>query len=382
VSAGATNPKQVLMVLYYYHPYKSGLSAYAKNLAEGLVRSGYKVTVLTSRHDRTLPKTDTVNGVKILRRPVLLRLGKGVIMPTFWLDIIWHARRADVVNPHLPIADTGLSSLFIPRHKQVTTYHCDINLGDGLADRAITAVSLGLMRLQLGRSRVVVASSRDYLAHSKMSRYIGKTTQIYPPIAEAEFHPADAAPLFKRLGLREKSVKIGFVGRIVFEKGINYLLQSIPHLTKSLPDYEIIIVGDYQNIAGGSIKDQLDDYLERWPGQVTFTGFLADHEVAQFYTGIDVLVLPSIDPLEAFGMVQVEALLCGTPVVASDLPGVREVVKRTGYGRICKIKDPADIAQQIVSVVNDPRAYRPERSKVVEIFGADKTIAKYRGLMH
>jgi glycosyltransferase involved in cell wall biosynthesis len=237
------------------------------------------------------------------------------------------------------------------------------------------------MRLQLSRSHAVVASTRDYISHSKMRQFISKTKQIYPPINETEFQPADSAPLFKRLGLRESSVKIGFVGRIVYEKGINYLLESIPHLAKSLKDFEIIIVGDYKKVAGGSIKDQLDGYLERWPGKVTFTGFVTDQEVAQFYTGIDVFVLPSIDPLESFGMVQVEALLCGAPVVASDMPGVREVVKQTGYGLISKIKDPADIARQIVSVVTHPSAYRPERSKVVEVFGVDKTIAQYRDIM-
>lgn len=373
--------KRILMVLYYYYPYTSGVSVYAKRLAEGLVQAGHEVTVLTSRFEPELPATETIAGVKVVRRPVLMKLGKGVIMPFFWLDIIRYARRADYVNLHLPMADSGLSALLIPKFKQITTYHCDLNLGSGLLNRAITAVSFGLMRLQLHRSRSIVVLSRDYFAHSKMSRHIGKVEQVYPPIDAEDFRPTESSALFRRLVAGERTVKIGFVGRIVYEKGIEYLLDSIPRLAKSLPDFKILIVGDYQKVAGGSIKDELDSYLERWPGKIIFTGFLSDEELRQFYSGLDVFVLPSIDPLEAFGLVQVEAMFCGTPVVASNLPGVREVITKTGYGRLSRPKDPTDIAECIVEVVTNPKEYRPDRRELAKMFDPAYTTSGYTKIM-
>jgi glycosyltransferase involved in cell wall biosynthesis len=354
----SANRKKVLLVLYYYHPYVSGLSVYAKQIAEGLVERGYEVTVLTSRYDKTLPE-EVIGGVRIKRCPVWLTLGKGVIMPTFWLQMIQLGRHHDYINPHLPQADSGLASLFLPKKKMIVTYHCDINLGDGLVNELVERTSMALMHVQLMRAQTVVSNSEDYLAHSQMKRYLPKAQAIYPPVVADNFKPVDSAPLFKRLGIGAKTVKIGFVGRIVYEKGIRYLLEAIPHLQKELPDFKIILAGDYEKVAGGSVKDELDTYMDKYPDRIQFTGYLSDQDRNRFYSGLDVFVLPSIDPLESFGMVQVEALLCGAPVVASDLPGVRQVATESGYGRVAKRKNPKDLAKQIIEVVKNPKKYRP-----------------------
>lgn len=372
---------KVLIVLYYYHPYVSGVSVCAKRVAEGLVERGYEVTVLTSMHERGLAKEETINGVHVVRRPVLLRLGKGVIMPTFWLDIIRYAKRNDYVNAHLPMAESGLAAIFIPKSKSITTYQCDINLGDGPISRLVAFISMALMRLQLRRSRVIIPSTRDYFSHSVMKAFSSKIVPIYPTVTEDEFHPIESAKLFAKLGVAKDVTKIGFVGRVVYEKGIDYLLGTIPYLKKELGEFKIIIVGDYDKVAGGSTKAQLDSYIQRYPESIIFTGYLGDVERNQFYSGIDLLVLPSIDPLEAFGMVQIEAMLCGAPVVASDLPGVREIVKRSGYGRISRLRDSKDIAKQIVTVVKNPGDYRPDRGRVVSLFDPTTTIDAYAKLM-
>ena len=128
------------------------------------------------------------------------------------------------------------------------------------------------------------------------------------------------------------------------------------------------------------IKNELDAYLNKFPDNIIFTGYLEKNDLNKFYSMIDVLVLPSIDPLEAFGMVQVEAMLCGTPVVASDMPGVREVVKSTGYGLLSKIKSPSDISKKIIEVVSNKNRYAPNRKKVEEIFSQKKSIQKYEDL--
>ena len=92
---------------------------------------------------------------------------------------------------------------------------------------------------------------------------------------------------------------------------------------------------------------------------------------------IDVLVLPSVDPLEAFGMVQIEAMLCGTPVVASDMPGVRVVIRKTGYGRLSNVRDSQDIADKLIEVLDNPILIN--RSQLT-VFDCDHSIDEYEKL--
>ena len=89
---------------------------------------------------------------------------------------------------------------------------------------------------------------------------------------------------------------------------------------------------------------------------------------------IDGLVLPSVDPLEAFGMVQVEAMLCGTPVVASDMPGVREVISRTGFGRLVNRRDPQDIADNVAELLGNPIEID---QKQLACFNYDRVLDQY-----
>jgi glycosyltransferase involved in cell wall biosynthesis len=350
VLMNATKKKSVLIVLYYYHPYVSGLSNYAKELAEGLVGKGFAVTVLTTRFDKKLPGDSLINGVNVIRLPVMARFGKGVIAPTFWLKIILLAQKFDFVNIHLPMADGGLSSFFIDKNKIITTYHCDLNLGKGLINVIIQRISYFLMERILTKSRYVVVNSLEYFSHSCMKKYVRKAIEIYPPIHFDQFQRSDYQELLSALSIRQESFKIGFIGRLVYEKGLEYLLGAIPYLQECLDDFVIIIAGEEKNVAGGTIRNDLDKYVKLYPHRIVFTGYLNHNKLLQFYSMVDVLVLPSIDPLESFGMVQVEAMLCGTPVIASDLAGVRTIVLETGFGSLAKPRNSLDIASKIYAV--------------------------------
>src|SRR5919109_3143761 len=100
---------KILVALTYYRPHVSGLTIYVERLSRALARQGHQVTVLTSRYDRRLLLREELDGVKVVRAPVLMRVSKGVIMPT----IGWLATRLvpahDVLSLHLPQLDaTGI----------------------------------------------------------------------------------------------------------------------------------------------------------------------------------------------------------------------------------------------------------------------------------
>ncbi|MDD5083583.1 MAG: glycosyltransferase family 4 protein [Candidatus Moranbacteria bacterium] len=369
------NGKNILIGLYYYHPYVSGVSIYAKRLAEGLAAHGHNVTIITTKFEKDLKTEENINNVRVIRKPILFKLGKGVVSPRFLFSIIALSRKFNVINLHLPLAESGIATLFIPSKKIVTTYQCDINLGDAFFSKIIEKISFALMGITLRRSRSIVTLSMDYFLNSKMKSFAYKTKEVPPPIETSLFNRSHDTESFKKnLGLSTENFLIGFVGRIVYEKGIQYLLETIETLSKSIPSFKIIIAGDYENVAGGSIKSELDAYQSVFPGKIIFTGFLSDEDLVRFYSTIDVLVLPSIDPLEAFGMVQIEAMCCGCPVIASDMPGVDTAVRKTHFGHLSKPKDSLDIAKKIINTYHNGVSGRQFKK---EDWDTKKTVQRY-----
>ncbi|MDR0358684.1 MAG: glycosyltransferase, partial [bacterium] len=128
----------VLHVLTYYTPYVSGLTETARVIAEELIARGRRVAVCAVRHDPELPAVEHVGGVLVRRSNVLGRLSKGALSPTFAFDVARAARRARVVQLHLPMGDGALVARALPgRVPAVVTYHCDVNLEPGVVNRAI-----------------------------------------------------------------------------------------------------------------------------------------------------------------------------------------------------------------------------------------------------
>ncbi len=140
---------------------------------------------------------------------------------------------------------------------------------------------------------------------------------------------------------------IGMVARLAAEKGVEYLVRALPKVLESHPEARVLYGGQYQDVMGEEayaemLAPLIADLGDRWQ----FLGIISDEEKAALFHLSDVAVLPSTNSTEAFGMVQVEAMICGTPVVASDMPGVRQPVLQTGMGKLFALKD-AGIAGRI-----------------------------------
>jgi glycosyltransferase involved in cell wall biosynthesis len=97
----------------------------------------------------------------------------------------------------------------------------------------------------------------------------------------------------------------------------------------------------------------------------------------ELFSVADVLVLPSINSTESFGLCQVEAMLCGVPSVASNLPGVRQPVRLTGMGEVAEIADAADLARRLVQVLESPDSYRKPREVIRSTFDPERTVTRY-----
>jgi glycosyltransferase involved in cell wall biosynthesis len=373
---------RILMVLTYYRPHVSGLTIYAQRLAEGLVRRGHQVTVLATRHRPDLPLREELNGVQVRRSRTLFRVYKGVISPAFLLDGFEEIVSHEVVNLHLPLME---AAFFAPAARLmgrpvVITYHCDLNPPWSLLTAAAVRALWAMHWLGAGFANRLVTYTQDYATHSAfVSRWLMKTRTFYPPVI-MERPPADKVDAFYRnIGSPSRPL-IGFAGRIAAEKGIGYLLEAFLKVREEFPSAHLLLAGEYLNVVGENEYHRLKGRLEALQPEVRLLGNLEGEALASFFTLIDVLTLPSLNSTESFGLVQVEAMLCGTPVVASDLPGVRQPVLVTGMGEIARPASSDDLAEKILRVIKQRERYLVPREKVEAIFDPEATYRFYEGL--
>lgn len=374
---------KVLIVLTYYRPHTSGLTIYAERLAKGLAARGHHVTVLTSRYSRRLPRHEEIDGVHIVRAPVLLRVSKGVIMPTFGFLAWKYAREADVLSLHLPQFDAaGVALRGRLLHKPtLLTYHCDLELPPGLFNRIVNRVVLTMNDLAGRFSHGVVAYTADFAEHSPFLTKFEEKRHVIPPPVEMPGMTKSGIAAFQRMYNPEnKHPVIGMAARLAAEKGVEVLLKAFPKILKQYPDARILFAGQYKDVLAEEayaqrLMPRIRMYEEQ--GQWRFLGILDPIQMAAFYPNLDVLTVPSLNSTESFGLVQVEAMLFGTPSVASDLPGVRQPVLQTGMGEIAPVGDPEGLAQAILKVLDNRQAYIRPREEIEARFSTQRTVKDY-----
>jgi glycosyltransferase involved in cell wall biosynthesis len=383
-AASPDGPLRVLLVLTYYRPHTSGLTIYVERLARSLARRGHTVTVLTSRHDRSLPRTEHDQGVEIVRAPVVARVSKGVVMPSFGLLASRLVPKHDAVSLHLPQLDAAgvaLRARLLGR-PSVVTYHCDLRLPAGALNRVADRVIQLSHRLALRLADRVVTYTRDYADHSPaLQRVLDRLVVIPPPVEMTAPDPELTAELRARLGLAGGPI-VGMASRFASEKGIEFLLAAIPSLATRFPGIAVLFAGPSEDVLGERrYRRRLEPALQGLGDRWRFVGTLPQPELPAFYAACDCLVVPSLNSTESFGLVQVEAMLCGTPVVASNLPGVRQPVLSTGMGELATPGSAGDLAAAIGKVLGNRSGYIRARARIEELYSSDATGAAYESLL-
>ena len=374
---------RVLLSLTYYRPHVSGLTIYVERLGRALVARGHEVTVLTSRHDPALPRDEMVEGIRVVRVPVAFRVGKGPIMPTLGIVATRLVREHDVVSLHLPMFDAaGIAArgrLF--RKPTLLTYHCDLLLPAGAVNRVIDQAVFAANYAGARLVHRVVAYTQDYADHSRLlRRFRAKTTIVPPPVVMPPPSAEDIAMFRQKHGLDGKRV-IGFASRFATEKGIEYLVDAMPVLLDRFPDLKVLFAGPYRDVIGEEdYRKRLAPRIEALGDHWAFLGTLGSDALPAFYGSLDALLMTSVNSTESFGLVQVEAMLCGTPVVVTDLPGVRQPVRVTGMGEVVPVADAAALAEGVTEVLNDPARYIRPRAEIEAIYDLDVTVSAYERL--
>jgi len=377
---------KILTVLTYYRPHTSGLTIYAERLARAFAKRGHQVTVMTTQYDPSLPREELLEGVKVIRIPVAARISKGVIAPAFGFVATKLVAQHDVVQMHLPQFDapgvTLRGRLF--GKPAVLTYHCDLLLPPGAFNRFVNTV-VDFQNNMAGRlSNHIVTYTRDYADNSPyLSRYASKLTPILPPVELPVPTPEAVSAFAREHHIDERKPVIGMAARFAAEKGVEVLLDALPAIIQKYPQAQVLFAGMYQNVMGEqAYYDRLMPRIRAYEvqGHWTFLGNLDPVQMAAFYPNLDVLTVPSLNSTEAFGLVQIEAMLNGVPCVPSALPGVRQPVTMHGMGRVARINDSADLAEAILEVLNDPQKFKGDIAEIKKSYDPDSVAQEYEKL--
>jgi rhamnosyl/mannosyltransferase len=325
-------------VSQFYYPHIGGIEQSVQWLAEQVVEEGDQARIVAAADERRGRYTH--NGVDIRKIFSLGTVSSVPLVPTLPIHLRWLADWSDVIHYHLPhpLATTA-HLLAVPNETPtVATYHSDIIRQKHLL-RAYTPV---LNRYLDAVDRIVTTSPRLRDSSEHLGPYTHKCSVVPLGIDIEAIH--DAGDQFDLPGANDRPVVL-FTGRLNYYKGVEYLVKAIQDV-----EADLLVVGD------GERRDRLVALADRLgvTDRVHFLGRLSDGKLRYCYESSDVFCLPSVAPTEAFGIVQVEAMAHGLPVVNTSLPtGVPWVSKDGETGMTVPPRDPDALASALSTFLSD-----------------------------
>jgi glycosyltransferase involved in cell wall biosynthesis len=361
-------PNGVLHLGKYYPPHMGGMEVYLQQLVSGQSKVMDVAVIVANDLRRT--QIEVVDGVKISRVLSLGVLASMPITPT----MAWHIRQdtADLVHLHMPNPGAALS-LLATRHKGelVITHHADT-----LGRKQLRRLSDPLVRRVMERCGAIIVTSKRYLDSSDELAPFHDKCHIIPLGIDPTRFEGDG--IGARQGIRAKygDRLILAVGRLVPYKGFEYLIRSMVNVNGTL-----LLVGE------GPLRESLLNCIRKYGVQdkVVLLGHVDD--IAQYYKAASIFVIPSITRAEAFGVVQMEAMASGIPVINTDIPsGVPEVSVHGKTGLTVPPKDPETLANAITLLLDNP-ALRLQfgeaaRERVRDKFSVGKMVAQTMNVYH
>lgn len=341
---------KVLHVYKDYFPVLGGIENHLKLLAEGLQSRGIDVTVLVTNTGLRTQQT-TVDGIKVIKAGRLVTLASAPLSPDFFRH--FRRQRPDITHLHFPYPPGEIAHLLLgSRSKLVVTYHSDV-----VRQQRILRFYAPLLRRLLHRADRIIATSQAYLESSAYLKAVPDKCMVIPLAIDVErFRPSeDGEPEIRR---RFRPPLVLFVGHLRYYKGLDYLLKAMLDVPAQL-----LVAGtgaaeaDYRQMA-----EQL-----RISDRVHFLGEVPDASLPDLYRSADVFVLPSVRRSEAFGIVQLEAMACGVPVVSTELGTGTSFVNRHGEtGLVVPPGDSTALSAAIKRLLDDSSLRRQmgERGKI------------------
>lgn len=342
---------KILHVGKYYSPYTGGIETVVKDLCEGLAVKGHDVRVICS-NTKNENSEDITAGVKVYRYAQVLNLNSLPLSPKLWLEIQRHSKWADIIHIHSPNPVCEIFASFIPRDKILaSTHHSDI-----YKQKFFKLLLKPFWWYFKKRLDQIIVPTDNHITYSDMINSEKDKCTIIPFGINDIEESKNPSPFL----IENKIEKyILFVGRIVDYKGLPYLIEAMKNI-----DCKLVIVGQ-----GPAMES-----LEKLDGRVYFTGRVeSQQELDEIYRSAYCFVLPSITKNENFGVVQLEAMAHGLPVITTNL---KSGVPRVGIpGKTSILVSPRsskELSQAIQKLLD-----APDLAKQMGEAGRDLFLKKY-----
>lgn len=327
------------------------MTTYPQKILSYLAKKN-EVEVLTFKYTNKLKSQEIFNRYKVTRMNYLFKISKGFISPQSIFYFLTFINKFNLIILNQPNFEGIFLAIIgkILNKKIVSIFHCQVFLEGNLFTKIVNFILNISMKIQLDLSDKIVVYTKDYIdSLSYFKKFTDKTINVFPPIEKTV---PDKKLLNRLLKLKKANIWVGYAGRISSEKGLEYLVEAIKQLNNEA--MTLVFAGPYGNdVAGENIYyERMCKLLKEYRIISIFLGNLTNKQLGAFYKSIDILALPSINQTEAFGMVQAEAMLSGTPVIASNLPGVRIPIRITKMGIITEPKNIEQLSQAIKNILD------------------------------
>ena len=364
---------KVLIVSKYFYPQVGGVESNAFYVARELVKRGADVTVLASGEKRS---EERIEGIKVIRLPTWLTIGPAPISPGVFTAVL--RQKFDIANLHDPNPAQNFFAWLALRLKRkpfVVTYHSDI-VPYSLSIKLMKYLYVHFFQryFLFRKAKQLMPTSPQYIEISDILHHFRHKCSIVP-------NGVDLA-VFKPKKIKTSGKDILFVGRLIYYKGLQYLIKAMPEILEKVPDAKLTIVGD------GPLKGEWMALARRLKvdHKIDWKGRVSDEEMLREYQKCDVFVLPSIYKTEAFGIVLLEAMACGKPCVGTNVSGTEFVLDDSGIA-----VDPEDEEQLSTAIVrvltNKKLAAEMSRKGLAKVKGfdwkkiADQVLNVYKGAL-
>lgn len=373
---------KILMLTWEYPPrIVGGIARVVHDLSKRLIKDGHEVTVVTYK-DGDTPAYENDKGVEVYR------VENYMIHPNNFIDwimqlnfnliakateIIQKEGKFDVIHAHdwlVANAAKALKNAFdIPI---VATIHAtEAGRNSGIHDDTQRYINDTEWLLTYEATEVIVNS--NYMKNHVQGLFglpFDKINVIPNGINLTNFNGVDRDYDFRRQYAMDNEKIILYVGRLVYEKGVQHLISAMPKILENYHDAKLIIAGK------GGMLDELKGQAEAMglSNKVYFTGYLNSKQVQKMYKCADVAVFPST--YEPFGIVALEAMLAGVPTVVSDIGGLNEIVDHGVNGMKSYAGNSNSIADSVISLLYDKQLAtnisKKAKQKVKEEFNWNK----------